>query len=223
MISQTDICPRKHDKPGRQRALIDAATAVFAEKGYDAATTREIADRAGCSEGLIHRYFNGKRGLLMTLLENKAQELAAELRSDLPVGESLAAEIEQILLWQVETMWQRRDFMRTSISRATIDPELGRSLGEAINQHRLGAIAERLELQRAAGRIASKADVQTAARVINGFSFAEGFMAQVVFAMPRDEVRDFCVRTAQLLARGLSAGPTIKQLKQPNNCLGNLA
>jgi AcrR family transcriptional regulator len=58
--------PGKRDKEKRQRSLIDAANAVFAEHGYDAATTRAVAERAGCSEGLIHRYFGGKRGLCPT-------------------------------------------------------------------------------------------------------------------------------------------------------------
>ena len=39
----------KRDKQRRQRKLIDAANAVFAEHGYDAATTREVAERAGYS------------------------------------------------------------------------------------------------------------------------------------------------------------------------------
>jgi AcrR family transcriptional regulator len=37
----------KHHKDQRQRCLIEAATQVFARKGYDAATTREVSERAG--------------------------------------------------------------------------------------------------------------------------------------------------------------------------------
>ena len=40
-----------------------AAQAVFHKKGYDAATTREIADLAGVNLTLINRYFGSKLGL----------------------------------------------------------------------------------------------------------------------------------------------------------------
>jgi AcrR family transcriptional regulator len=60
---------RTRDRAGKKQALIDAALKLFASKGYDATTTREIAACAGCAEGLIHRYFSGKAGLLPALME----------------------------------------------------------------------------------------------------------------------------------------------------------
>jgi hypothetical protein len=60
---------RKRDRAGKQRALMLAALRLFATKGYEATTTREIASAAGCAEGLIHRYFKGKAGLLPALVE----------------------------------------------------------------------------------------------------------------------------------------------------------
>jgi len=58
-------------KPPRQRRsredviarIRDAAAALFAEKGYDGATTREIAKRAAVSETLLFRHFGGKAAL----------------------------------------------------------------------------------------------------------------------------------------------------------------
>lgn len=45
------------------RALIDAATAVFSEKGYDGTSLRQIAARAGVPLSTIHMYFGSKTGL----------------------------------------------------------------------------------------------------------------------------------------------------------------
>jgi len=51
------------------RALITAsARAVFAERGYAGATTREIASRAGASEVLIFRYFGNKAELFNAVI-----------------------------------------------------------------------------------------------------------------------------------------------------------
>lgn len=57
----------------RQRsreAILNAATGLFARKGYDATTTDEIAREAGVSKGLIYHHFRGKEAILEALLDN---------------------------------------------------------------------------------------------------------------------------------------------------------
>ena len=110
--------PGKRDKEKRQRSLIEAANAVFAEHGYDAATTREVAQRAGCSEGLIHRYFSGKRGLLLAVMESKAAAVLDGFSSALPDRDNVQEDIEQALLWPLGVLWEHRDFMRVSVAQA---------------------------------------------------------------------------------------------------------
>jgi AcrR family transcriptional regulator len=65
---------RKRNRSGRERQLIPSATRLFASRGYDATTTREIAALAGCAEGLIHRYFKGKAGLLFALIRYRVSQ-----------------------------------------------------------------------------------------------------------------------------------------------------
>ncbi len=48
-------------------ALIDAATALFAEYGYDAVGTPEIAQRAGVSVGTYYRYFDDKHEIYLEI------------------------------------------------------------------------------------------------------------------------------------------------------------
>jgi AcrR family transcriptional regulator len=49
--------------------LLDAAAAVFAEKGYDRAGVQEIARRAGLTTGAIYGRFEGKADLLQAAIE----------------------------------------------------------------------------------------------------------------------------------------------------------
>jgi TetR/AcrR family transcriptional regulator, repressor for uid operon len=49
--------------------LLDAAAAVFAEKGYDRAGVQEIARRAGLTTGAIYGRFTGKADLLQAAIE----------------------------------------------------------------------------------------------------------------------------------------------------------
>ena len=196
----------KHDKDQRQLCLIEAATQVFAEKGFDQATTREVAERAGCSEGLIHRYFGSKRGLLIAILDQKAETIAAEHADGLPVRDSVEAEIEQLVSWAMDQYWERREIMRVSVSQAAIDRDVGHTIGDRVNHVHVAFMAERLRAHQAAGRIAPDVDVDAVAMGISGLNIAMGFFAQVAFDMDRATCRRQAKEMARVIARGLSVG-----------------
>ena len=53
----------------RRQAIVEAVRAVFAEKGFDGTTTRELAEAAGVSEALIYRHFPSKESLYAAMLD----------------------------------------------------------------------------------------------------------------------------------------------------------
>ena len=66
----------------RQRnreALIAAGQAVMAEKGIDAATMQEIADRADVGAGTVYSYFKSKDDLAIAVLERLMHNLAVRI------------------------------------------------------------------------------------------------------------------------------------------------
>ena len=60
--------PRKAD-PSRRDAILDAAAAVFARKGYAAARIIEVARAAGVGKGTIYEYFPSKEALFFAVFE----------------------------------------------------------------------------------------------------------------------------------------------------------
>ncbi len=64
---------RKQLVEARRNQILDAAAAVFAEKGFHRATTKEIAQTAGVSEGTIYNYFDNKADLLIGLMTRLAE------------------------------------------------------------------------------------------------------------------------------------------------------
>lgn len=56
----------------RQASIITAAASLFAAKGFQGATTREIAKTAGISEALVFKHFPTKRALYAAILAEKA-------------------------------------------------------------------------------------------------------------------------------------------------------
>jgi AcrR family transcriptional regulator len=55
----------------RQASLISAAAALFARKGFNGTTTKEIAKAAGVSEALVFKHFPTKHALYAAILETK--------------------------------------------------------------------------------------------------------------------------------------------------------
>ena len=65
--------------------LYNQAISLIAERGYEAATMREVASRAGVSPGLLYRYFPSKRAVVLALYNDLSAKFA-EQASDIPPG-----------------------------------------------------------------------------------------------------------------------------------------
>jgi AcrR family transcriptional regulator len=57
----------------RKQAIVDAVRDVFAQKGFDGTTTRELAKAAGVSEALLYKHFPSKESLYAAMLDACAQ------------------------------------------------------------------------------------------------------------------------------------------------------
>lgn len=68
----------------RPDEVLDAAIALFSEKGYAATTVQEIAARAGLSKGAVYLYFPSKAALLEGLVERAISPVAQTALSQLP-------------------------------------------------------------------------------------------------------------------------------------------
>lgn len=196
--------PGRHDREGRERALLDAATAVFAERGYDAATTREIAERAGCSEGLIHRYFGGKRGLLRVVLHVKSEVVAEQFANNVPPSSSLLEEVTAILRDSWVSLSTHHESVRVHLSCAIIDAEIGLEVGALFEDQRARLIRERLERHQALGAIGREVDLDAISHTISGMGFVSGFLGAVVYQKPAEEIERTLAEFARVLVRGIS-------------------
>jgi TetR/AcrR family transcriptional regulator, transcriptional repressor of aconitase len=57
------------DSDERRKAIVSAAVPLFARKGFAGTTTRELAEAAGISEGLLFRHFPSKKHLYSEILQ----------------------------------------------------------------------------------------------------------------------------------------------------------
>jgi AcrR family transcriptional regulator len=68
---------RPGNNPTRE-TILDAAEETFAKSGYAGTSLREIADRAGVNQALLHHYFGSKDGLFKAIFLRRGQELSRE-------------------------------------------------------------------------------------------------------------------------------------------------
>jgi len=75
-------------KADTRELLLMAAQKVFADKGYEGATVKELADAAGVNVSLVSYYFESKEGLYRTCLEQFGRERLAAAERVLKPAES---------------------------------------------------------------------------------------------------------------------------------------
>lgn len=70
--------PRRRDSAASRERLLRAAGELFAERGFDRTTARDIGERAGVDPAMIARYFGGKAQLYVAVLgaENPSDTFA---------------------------------------------------------------------------------------------------------------------------------------------------
>ncbi|RDK00309.1 TetR/AcrR family transcriptional regulator [Paraburkholderia lacunae] len=68
----------------RVKEILQAGREVFSERGYERATTSEIAQRLGISEATVFSYFRGKRELCARVIGDWYDEIIAAIESGLP-------------------------------------------------------------------------------------------------------------------------------------------
>jgi AcrR family transcriptional regulator len=85
--------PRKRGRPPGRTAggeatrlrLYEAAIDLISERGYQAATLRDVANRAGVSPALLYRYFPNKRSVVLALY-HELSETFAQKAAEMPRG-----------------------------------------------------------------------------------------------------------------------------------------
>src|SRR5258708_5290106 len=60
--------------PQRREQLIEVATRIFAQWGYNATTTRAIAEEAGVTEPILYRHFGTKQELFIGITREMSEQ-----------------------------------------------------------------------------------------------------------------------------------------------------
>jgi len=94
---------RQRRKEARPQELLDAALALFVEKGFAATRSEEVAARAGVSKGTLYLYYPSKEELLKAVI---SQGLGREIASAAVVVDGYEGPTEQLMAEVLSTWWQ---------------------------------------------------------------------------------------------------------------------
>lgn len=95
----------------KQLHILSVAESLFANKGFEGTSVRDIAQTAGVNVAMISYYFGSKEKLLFSLIQERAERYSLMLK-DLNSNKTIAPEekIERIIDFYVDKMLKNRDY-----------------------------------------------------------------------------------------------------------------
>jgi AcrR family transcriptional regulator len=85
--------PRPDLRDKKERQILEAAAAVFAERGFRATRVADVAERAGIGKGTVYEYFRSKEDLFLRLFDWYTSEALVSMVGELegPTGSAIDA------------------------------------------------------------------------------------------------------------------------------------
>jgi len=183
MSTQSDT-----DRPrsSARQALLDAALAEFASKGYEAATVAGIARRAGVTTGAVYAHFRGKLDLLLEAVGLHTADTF--VRRALGIAKRPASEMSHALARGLvgAPAVQRDLLLFDAIVRARRDPQVARTYRRVVEAHVEGfERTARLGIE--SGRIDPALALDELARLVVALAFGVMVLRALEQAPPSDE------------------------------------
>lgn len=192
----------------RSRAQIRAAArALFREKGFDGATLRAIAERAGMGASSIYRHIRSKEELLVEELAELQERAWRQVRARGGGRSSGARPAVRAFLDAEHALLLADPDLTTIAVRATTHPgaRVARQV-LALQERSVGLLTELLQPGRGAGELRRDADVLAAARTIVFFTSG----ARIAWAnglLDAEGCRSTIAASVELLFEGIAARP----------------
>lgn len=145
--------PPKSDAADTKELLLQAALGLFADKGYEGTSVRDIARSVGLSESVLYAHFSSKRAIFDAVFARLGPLSAAATLTDLLAGaDADPPAVLRSLIERLMTEWSspaaRRLISLMSHDNMLHSPELRQAITSA-----LGSLAELFARWMADGRV----------------------------------------------------------------------
>ncbi|MGB0560381.1 MAG: TetR/AcrR family transcriptional regulator [Spirulinaceae cyanobacterium] len=133
-VFQRRSLPTQPVEATTRERILESALHLFARKGYDATTTRDLAAGAHVAEGTLFRHFTNKKAILIEVATQGWVDILTELLTELSEMGSYKA-IAQVMRRRMLRMAHNHELMRVCFMEAQFHPELRERIqSEVINK-----------------------------------------------------------------------------------------
>ncbi len=144
---------REKKKKQTTRAIMEAAIALFSEKGYEQTSMEELARAAGIGKSTIYGYFRTKSEIFLAFCEDEIDFVFAELSRRSDPGAPLVERIHALFMGQFRYVTRHHDFGRLLAREMVFPKELTVEKSKDIQQRYLSALYEILDRAVAHGEL----------------------------------------------------------------------
>ena len=103
--------------------ILQSAVKLFARRGYDGTTTRDLAEAANVAEGTLFRHFTNKKAILIEVATQGWIDILTDLLTELSGMGSYKA-VAQVMRRRMLHLHQNADVLRVCFMEAQFHPDL---------------------------------------------------------------------------------------------------
>ncbi|MEO6339131.1 MAG: TetR/AcrR family transcriptional regulator [Caulobacteraceae bacterium] len=93
----TSIAAKKRSRSGKKPQIIALAAEAFSERGYSAASLRDIGQRAGVTAASLYHHFENKEDLLRAIVMDGSDRLADSLKAEVERENDPRSKLERVI------------------------------------------------------------------------------------------------------------------------------
>ncbi|WP_318766532.1 TetR/AcrR family transcriptional regulator [Lactiplantibacillus carotarum] len=141
----------------RQRTILEAALNLFAEQGFEATTSAQIAQRAGVAVGSVYQRFPNKKALLMAVLTPLNKTIFSQAADDF-ISHALGREYATVGAFMQALVSDRMNFiqqnqteLKVMMGQLLTDSELKEQIKETYRKRLLVTVAPTLNQFKSTG------------------------------------------------------------------------
>lgn len=183
-------------KADRKKQIMEAAISIFSEKGFERATTKAIAAKAGVAEGTIFIYFPTKRDLLVNCLQQIIRDPLPEIFNSKTTNDEEI--IRAFFINRFHILRTNIGMFKLIISEALYKPDLFKDFIEKIFTPGLADIAKYFCRKTESG-VFKKLDPFIVARSLVGQVIFSAWMQIISGASPDEILNDKLIDTLTVI------------------------
>jgi AcrR family transcriptional regulator len=161
---------RERQKQERERRILDAATLLFRNRGFEATHMEDIAAQVGLSVGALYNYFRSKGDLLAAIVNVEVSEvlkLGEAVVADPPADVAVALDRLVAIYYEHSLVYLDKAMWRHAIANTMHSPEAPYARAYAALDDRLCAqVTDMLASLKASGHVSERVDARVAGTLV---------------------------------------------------------